>query len=241
MPRAQADVGNRWTLAADSTIDHLASHPSSRPDLTFLAGFDGTTTSDVSGHLACFAGGNFILGGLVLNEQRYIDFGLELVAGCEETYNQVWNRTCTQATQKHMLTSVGIKTLTSIGPEQFGWNSADVPNDQRDFYDRAGYYIINGVYILRPEVVESFYYAYRATGDSKYQDVSYDITGNPLNWKRSTNASSTQWAWNAFKAINSTCYVGSGYSEIDNVNATNGGGFENFQDSFLFAEVLKYR
>lgn len=28
---------DRWILAADSTIAHLASHPSSRPDLTFLA------------------------------------------------------------------------------------------------------------------------------------------------------------------------------------------------------------
>lgn len=34
--------------------------------------------------------------------------------------------------------------------------------------------------------------------------------------------------------------MGSGYSEILNVNAEGGGGFSNFQDSFLFAEVLKY-
>jgi mannosyl-oligosaccharide alpha-1,2-mannosidase len=33
---------DRWILAADSTIAHLASHPSTRPDLTFVAEFDGT-------------------------------------------------------------------------------------------------------------------------------------------------------------------------------------------------------
>ena len=33
---------DRWVLAADSTIAHLASHPSTRPDLTFVAEFDGT-------------------------------------------------------------------------------------------------------------------------------------------------------------------------------------------------------
>ena len=34
--------------------------------------------------------------------------------------------------------------------------------------------------------------------------------------------------------------VGSGYSSIDNVNVAGGGGFSNFQESFFFAEVLKY-
>ena len=46
------------------------------------------TLDKTSGHLACFDGGNFILGGLVLDEQKYIDFGLQLVEGCEDTYNQ---------------------------------------------------------------------------------------------------------------------------------------------------------
>lgn len=49
-----------------------------------------------------------------------------------------------------------------------------------------------------------------------------------------------QWAWNAFQAIITTTRAGSGYSEITNVNAPNGGTFLNFQDSFYFAEVLKY-
>lgn len=33
---------DRWILAADSSISHIASHPSSRPDLTFLAQYNGT-------------------------------------------------------------------------------------------------------------------------------------------------------------------------------------------------------
>jgi mannosyl-oligosaccharide alpha-1,2-mannosidase len=36
-----ASYRDRWILAADSTIAHLASHPSTRPDLTFVAEFDG--------------------------------------------------------------------------------------------------------------------------------------------------------------------------------------------------------
>lgn len=48
------------------------------------------------------------------------------------------------------------------------------------------------------------------------------------------------WAWDAFLAINSTCHVGSGYSGLENVNIAGGDGFDNEQESFLFAEVLKY-
>lgn len=74
---------DRWVKAADSSIAHLASHPAPRPDLTFLAAFQGQQIQKSSGHLACFDGGNFILGGLVLKQQKYIDFGIELVESCE--------------------------------------------------------------------------------------------------------------------------------------------------------------
>ncbi|RDW66400.1 alpha-1,2-mannosidase-4 [Coleophoma cylindrospora] len=201
-----ASYKDRWILAADSTIAHLASHPSTRPDLTFVAMFNGQQLLFESEHLACFDGGNFILGGLVLNEQKYIDFGLALVNGCEDTYTS---------------------TLTGIGPEIFAWvtNGTSLndtvnpqpPADQLAFYEKAGFWITDSYYVLRPEVIESFYYAYRATGDQIYRD----------------------WAWNGFVAINASCRTGSGFAELLDVNA-DPPGFSDFQDSFLFAEVLKY-
>lgn len=157
--------------------------------------------------MACFDGGNFILGGLTLNEPRYTEIGLDLVASCHDTYEQ---------------------TATGIGPEVFQWqdnkvalnasNNPGPPAEQADFYKKAGFWITVSDYVLRPEVIESFYYAYRATGDTKYQE----------------------WAWEAFLHINETCRVGSGYSSISNVNALGGGGYTDFQESFWFAEVLKY-
>jgi mannosyl-oligosaccharide alpha-1,2-mannosidase len=196
-PTRYASYKDRWILAADSTIEHLTSHPASRPDLTFAAIYDGQVTSEVSQHLACFDGGNFILGGQVLSEQKYIDYGLELVNGCHETYTG---------------------TATKIGPEIFGWNASTIPAGQESLFNTSGFYISNAGYQLRPEVIESYYYAYRATGDSKYQD----------------------WAWDAIVAINATTRVGSGYSSIEDVNVVGGGGFGDFQESFWFAEVLKY-
>ena len=121
---------DRWVLAADSTIANLTSHPSSRPDLTFVAEYSGTDLVFNSEHLACFDGGNFILGGLVLDRQDYIDFGIALTNGCHDTYNS---------------------TATGIGPETFSWNTTELPADQTDFYNTAGYYITDSVYDLRPE------------------------------------------------------------------------------------------
>lgn len=138
-----SNYSDRWTVAADSTIKNLASHPSSQPELTFLSSFVTTSLVNSSQHLTCFDGGNFILGGQVFNRQDYIDFGLALVNGCHDIYNS---------------------TATMIGPESFSWNTSALPSTQTDFYSEHGFYITNPLYDLRPEVIESFYYAFRATG-----------------------------------------------------------------------------
>lgn len=195
--RSYTYLRDRWIAAADSTIRYLTSHPDPRPDLTFVATYDGTTIQATSEHLACFDGGNLILGGQVLHQQKYIDYGLELVNGCHATYTQ---------------------TATRIGPEIFAWNASNVPANQSAFFNTTGFYITSPGYQLRPEVIESYYYAYRATSDPKYQD----------------------WAWEAFLAINETTRVGSGYSSVSNVNVEGGGNHTDFQESFWFAEVLKY-
>jgi len=206
-PERFAEYRDRWIAAADSSIKYLVSHPTTRPELTFLAMWRGKELRFTSQHLACFNGGNFILGGLVLDEPAYTEFGLALVEGCHDTYTS---------------------TETGIGPEVFAWqdgqhplnasNNPPAPADQAAFYEKAGFWISSGNYVLRPEVIESYYYAYRATGDPKYQE----------------------WAWAAFENINKTCRVGSGYSSVKDVNQPGGGGFDNFQESFWFAEVLKY-
>src|ERR1700730_12362803 len=67
---------------------------------------------------------------------------------------------------------------TGIGPETFAFLSDDgtSPGDttpdatQAAFYDAHGFYIRDPYYVLRPEVLESNFYAWRATGDPKYLD-----------------------------------------------------------------------
>ncbi|OOF95402.1 glycoside hydrolase family 47 protein [Aspergillus carbonarius ITEM 5010] len=188
---------DRWVAAAQSTMQHLASHPSSRPDLTFLASYNDGNYGLSSQHLTCFDGGSFLLGGTVLDRTDFIDFGLTLVNGCHDTYNS---------------------TLTGIGPETFSWDTSSIPASQQTLYEQAGFYITSGAYILRPEVIESFYYAWRVTGNETYRD----------------------WIWSAFSAIDNYCRTGSGFAGLTDVNAENGGDRYDNQESFLFAEVMKY-
>ncbi|KAI9839391.1 MAG: maturation of Asn-linked oligosaccharides protein [Sclerophora amabilis] len=194
---AFSEYKDRWVKAADSTIAKLTSHPSSRKDITFVSTFSKDGTGHSSQHLTCFDGGNFLLGGRALDRQDYIDYGLALVDGCHKTYNQ---------------------TATRIGPESFRWTTDDKPSNRSSFEEETGFAISGASYNLRPEVVESYYYAYRITGDKKYQD----------------------WAWDAFVAINATTRTDVGFSSISDVNVAGGGRKTDFQESFVFAEVFKY-
>ncbi|KAI4745488.1 glycoside hydrolase family 47 protein [Aureobasidium sp. EXF-12298] len=191
-----------WLEAVQSSASSdIFSHPYSRPDLTFLASWNGQDITLASGHLACFAGGNWILGGLVLGNQTLIELGQNLADSCAATYNA---------------------TLTGIGPEAWEWEDENFFEDDDEevdmFIEDNGFNITDASYNLRPEVLESLYYAYCATGDTKYQDLS----------------------WKAFRAINATCRTGSGFSSVSNVNAPHGGSFSNFQESYMFAETFKY-
>ena len=52
-PSQFSDYKDRWVLAADSTMQHLASHPSKAKDLTFLCDYSGTQTHTESQHRTC--------------------------------------------------------------------------------------------------------------------------------------------------------------------------------------------
>lgn len=151
--------------------------------------------------VASFAGGNFILGGLLLNEPKYIDFGITLTESYYETY---------------------VQTASKIGPEVFRWipagNDTAPPAEDAAFYAKAGFWATYKDYVLRPETLESLYYAYRMTGDKKYQTM----------------------AWDAFTAIRDRCRAGVAFSGLTDVTLPDGGKKDDYQESFFLAETLKY-
>lgn len=133
----------------------------------FLAQWKSGSLANQMGHLACFAGGNFLLGGKYLGRPDIVQFGLDVVDACHETY---------------------INSITRIGPEYFAWTPADKGSPfsyepehsgQREQRRNAGFWVTDARYMLRPETVESYFYAYRTTGNKMYQE----------------------WAWDAFKYV----------------------------------------
>lgn len=158
----------------------------------FLSQFRNGWLLNEMGHLTCFAGGNILLGGKVMGRQDFIQFGLDIIDTCHHTY---------------------ISTATHIGPENFAW-IPEAPakatyqpqgEGQKRQVESMGFWISDARWMLRPETIESYFYAYRITGDTKYQE----------------------WAWDAFNSIMKACTAEFGYAEIGDVTHSPGPDNQN--------------
>ncbi|KAF4335020.1 mannosyl-oligosaccharide alpha-1 2-mannosidase [Fusarium beomiforme] len=160
-PDRFSHYGERFTLAADSTIKHLISHPSSRPDLTFPAAFTGTQQINYTEFLACFVGGSFILGSSALDRPDWLKYGLDFSEYCANGYRYA---------------------ASGIGPTLFSWDLQELAEptnrNQTAFYERAGFFLPDQYFIggQSPESVESWYYAYQKTHDQYWRDVAWAYT-----------------------------------------------------------------
>ncbi|KAJ7686657.1 glycoside hydrolase family 47 protein [Mycena rosella] len=189
--------------AVDSSIKTLLRNSTVGNHLYF-ADFDGSSIRHVGSHLACFHAGNWLLGGKLLGNQTIINIALELNEGCWNTY---------------------ASTATGIGPEAFAFISSDgnytggnrISASQLQFYNQHRFYITSSAYIMRPEVLESNFHAWRVTGDTKYLDRAAGAIDSFNKFLPTTIA---------FTALN----------DVDSIN----GGFIDDMESFWFAEVLKY-
>ncbi|KIK66353.1 glycoside hydrolase family 47 protein [Collybiopsis luxurians FD-317 M1] len=191
-----------WHAAVDSSIKVLM-RTSTVGDHVYLADWNAGEILLEGSHLACFQGGNWILGGKLLNNQTIVDIGLALTEACWNTY---------------------ASTTTGIGPETFAFiapngNFSQPTPQQLAFYRQHGFWVTTTDYIQRPEVLESNFYAWRATGDTKYLD----------------RAASAIESFQKFLVAKKT----NGYAGLNDVDNP-GAGLEDETESFWFAEVLKY-
>lgn len=112
---------------------------------------------------------------------------------------------------------------TGLAPETWSWidKSQDLavfPESMRRSMLTTGFLAQDPGYDLRPETVESLFYFYRMTGNKIYQDK----------------------AWAIFQAIEKYCKTASGYTRIADVTDSNNVGPLDFEESYFFAETLKY-
>ncbi|KAF8887441.1 glycoside hydrolase, partial [Gymnopilus junonius] len=113
---------------------------------------------------------------------------------------------------------------TGIGPETFAFISSDsnftgssISAEQLAFYSEHGYCITGSDCIDRPEVLESNFHAYHATGDQKHLDH----------------------AASAINSFNKFLKTSTGFVGINGINDPNMSKIDDTL-SFWFAEVLKY-
>ncbi|PWY98557.1 seven-hairpin glycosidase [Testicularia cyperi] len=193
-----------WIKSVKFSIKHLIEQPEqTNKKLTYLTDYSASSGGNLPrfSHLGCFAGGNWILGGQLVGNTDFLKYGLALTDGCINTYTA---------------------SPSGLGPESFvfignGGNTQGVTINDQDFYRENGFDFEVTQYILRPEVIESLFYAYRTTGDTQYQDL----------------------AWQAWKAIKKHCKAPAAFAAVSPVNSTSPKLLDD-SESFLYAETFKY-
>uniref|UniRef100_A0A8C5CZ32 alpha-1,2-Mannosidase n=1 Tax=Gadus morhua TaxID=8049 RepID=A0A8C5CZ32_GADMO len=178
----------------DDAIEAIERHliRKSNGGLTFIGEWKNGHLERKMGHLTCFAGGMFALGADGSPDDKaghYLQLGAEIAHTCHESYD---------------------RTVLKLGPEAFKFDSGleAVAVRQNEKY-----------YILRPEVIETYWYMWRFTHDPKYR----------------------QWGWEAaqVRSLNNYCRVSGGFSGVKDVYSSNP-TYDDVQQSFFLAETLKY-
>ncbi|XP_058051023.1 mannosyl-oligosaccharide 1,2-alpha-mannosidase IC isoform X2 [Ahaetulla prasina] len=186
--KQDSEAKNMYDKALEAIEKHLVKK--SPGGLTYIAEWRGGILDHKMGHLACFSGGMIALGAehaLEEQKQHYLDLAGEITHTCHESY---------------------IRSDTNLGPEAFRFDSGTEAMATR---------LSDRYYILRPEVVESYFYLWRLTHDPKYRE----------------------WGWEAVQALEKFCRVEAGFSGIRDVYTTTP-SHDNMQQSFFLAETLKY-
>ncbi|XP_053551693.1 endoplasmic reticulum mannosyl-oligosaccharide 1,2-alpha-mannosidase [Bombina bombina] len=162
--------------------------------LTFVGELSHGHFSPKMDHLVCFLPGTLALGAHNGITSDHMELAAALMETCYQMYKQM---------------------ETGLSPEISHFNIHSVPSSVKDIdvkpADRHN--------LLRPETVESLFYLYRFTGDTKYQD----------------------WGWEILQSFNKHTRVSTGgFSSINNVQSIISPEPRDKMESFFLGETLKY-
>lgn len=162
---------------------------SNQSKLTYFAELKDTYINHRMDSLACFSGGMLALGA-TLSEEPTKSTHMTLASGIANTCHE----SC-------------IRSKSHLGPETFVFSNRA---------DATAYGPSEKYYLLRPEILETYFYMWRYTHDPKYR----------------------AWAWDFVEALERYCKAEGGYSGLRNVYQPV--IKDDVQQSFFLAEVLKY-
>ncbi|CAK6965113.1 endoplasmic reticulum mannosyl-oligosaccharide 1%2C2-alpha-mannosidase isoform X1 [Scomber scombrus] len=160
--------------------------------LTFVGELSHNRFNAKMDHLVCFLPGTLALGAHNGLPGDHMDLAVQLMETCHQMYKQM---------------------ETGLSPEiaHFSLQASDGHDIIVKPADRHN--------LLRPETVESLFYMYRYTKDTKYQD----------------------WGWEILQSFNKYTKVpDGGYTSINNVRDPVNPGPRDKMESFFLGETLKY-
>ena len=153
-------------------------------------------------HLSCFAGGMYLLGSRLFGNDSHMDIGRKLTDGCAWAYQNTPNGIMPEVVEMRACLTL---------------KHCEYPRSR--FVVSPFKNVVDPRYMLRPEAIESVFYAYRITGDEKYRDI----------------------AWNMFQAVEKHTKTRLGNAAIADVMRRGVKlELEDSMESYWFGETLKY-
>jgi mannosyl-oligosaccharide alpha-1,2-mannosidase len=208
-----AEYARMFTNAMDTAENHLFFRPMNPNDLDILLSGKAIARNGYSSlipeseHLTCFLGGTLAMGGKLLGKNNYLDNGEKLTNGCAWAY-----RASPSGIVPENYQTIPCPTKSMCAWNETLWEELTGGRLPKGFVaarDRQ--------YHLRPEAIESVFYLYRITGDTKYQDI----------------------AWKMFQSIDGQTWTEFGNTALSDV-FVNPAPQSDSMESFWFAETLKY-
>ncbi|KAI9688622.1 MAG: hypothetical protein M1820_010223 [Bogoriella megaspora] len=169
----------RWNLTSRSadTSFHKTHH-------LYLAQRTGPHFLNEASQTSCAAPGHLILGGAATSRPDLISLGQALLEGCHHIH----------ASSPSGLAPSRWSWLPAAQDRGEGLFTPSTARAQRQL-DIRGWWAVDESYRLRPEYVESLFYAFRITGQQRYRD----------------------WAWQLWEVVERRCKAQYGYSGIRDV------------------------
>nr|XP_020470805.1 endoplasmic reticulum mannosyl-oligosaccharide 1,2-alpha-mannosidase-like [Monopterus albus]XP_020470806.1 endoplasmic reticulum mannosyl-oligosaccharide 1,2-alpha-mannosidase-like [Monopterus albus]XP_020470807.1 endoplasmic reticulum mannosyl-oligosaccharide 1,2-alpha-mannosidase-like [Monopterus albus] len=160
--------------------------------LTFIGELSHNRFNPKMDHLVCFLPGTLALGAHSGLPGDHMDLAVQLMETCHQMYKQMETGLSPEISHFSLQASDGLDVVVK-------------PADRHN--------------LLRPETVESLFYMYRFTKDTKYRD----------------------WGWEILQSFNKYTKVpGGGYTSINNVRDPVNPGPRDKMESFFLGETLKY-
>uniref|UniRef100_A0A4W6EWZ5 alpha-1,2-Mannosidase n=1 Tax=Lates calcarifer TaxID=8187 RepID=A0A4W6EWZ5_LATCA len=189
--KTEDDLLEDYLQAVEGVKKHLVKQ-TGPSRLTFVGELSHNRFNPKMDHLVCFLPGTLALGAHNNLPGDHMDLAVQLMETCHQMYTQM---------------------ETGLSPEiaHFSLQASDGRDVIVKPADRHN--------LLRPETVESLFYMYRFTKDTKYRD----------------------WGWQILQSFNNYTKVsGGGYTSINNVRDPVNPGPRDKMESFFLGETLKY-